>query len=148
MGISDKISDDTKAAMKGGDKVALGVLRMLNSDIKYKRIEFGRDLTDDDYVAILSTAAKQRRDAIDSFAKGGRDDLVAKEKAELEIVNKYLPQQLSDAELEEIVAEVIAENNASTPADKGLVMKNLMPRVKGKVDGRKVNEIVTAKLNG
>ncbi|MCP4582535.1 MAG: GatB/YqeY domain-containing protein [candidate division Zixibacteria bacterium] len=146
MSLTDKISKDTIVAMKSGDKVTLGVLRMLKSEFKYKQIDSGRDLTDEDYLAVLNSAAKKRRDAIDSFEKGGRDDLVAKETAELEIVNKYLPQQLSDDELEKIVAEVFAETDASSPADIGLIMKNLMPRVKGKADGRKVNEIVTSKL--
>jgi len=147
MTISDKINEDLKSAMKSGDKTALSVLRMLKSDFKYKQIELGRDLTEDDLLAVLASSAKKRRDAIEGFEKGGRSDLVAKEKAELEVLSGYLPQQMSIEELEKIVAEVVAETGASTPKDIGLVMKQLMPRVKGKIDGRKVNEAVARKLN-
>ena len=147
MTISDKINEDLKSAMKSGDKTALSVLRMLKSDFKYKQIELGRDLAEDDMLAVLASSAKKRRDAIEGFEKGGRSDLVAKEKAELEVLNGYLPQQMSAEELEKIVAEVIAETGASTPKDIGLVMKQLMPKVKGRTDGRKVNEVVARKLN-
>ncbi len=148
MELADRIDEDLKTAMKSGDKVTVNVLRMLKSDLKYKHIELGCDLTEDDGLAVLSSAVKKRLDALESFEKGGRDDLVAKEKAEWEVLKRYLPEQLSDAELEEIVTEVIAETDASTPADFGLVMKNIMPRVKGRVDGRKVNEFVRNKLSG
>jgi len=148
MGSAERISDEMKAAMKSGDKLSLSVLRMLKSDSKYKQIELGRELTEDDYKAVFSSAAKKRRDAIDGFEKGGRADLVAKEKAELEIINRYLPKQLSESELEKIIADAVAETKASTPNDIGLVMKNLMPKVKGLADGRKVNELVLKKLNG
>jgi len=148
MGLAERISDEIKSAMKGGDKITLGVLRMLKSDLKYKQIELGRELTEDDYKAVFFSAAKKRRDAIEGFEKGARADLVAKEKAELEVINRYLPQQLSDTDLEKIVADVIAETEASTPNDIGLVMKSLMPKVKGLADGRKVNELVSKKLNG
>lgn len=146
MGLAEKINKDMIAAMKSGDKIGLGVLRMLKSDLKYKQIELKDDLTDDDCLDVIASASKMRKDAIDGFQKGGRDDLVAKEKAELEIVKKYLPQQISEEELERLVEEVILETKASTPADIGLVMKNIMPRVKGRVDGRKVNELVSNKL--
>ena len=148
MGSFERISDEIKIAMKSGEKINLGVFRMLKSDLKYKQIELGRELTEDDCMAVFSSAAKKRRDAIEGFEKGARADLVAKEKAELEIINGYLPRQLSDTDLEKIVAEVIAETNAATPNDIGLVMKSLMPKVRGLADGRKVNELVSKKLNG
>jgi hypothetical protein len=146
VGLSETIAQNLAQAMKSGDKVALSVLRMLKSDLEYKQIELGRDLTDDDCLGVLANAAKKRQDSIEGFAKGGRDDLVANEKAELEIIKKYLPQQLSESELEEVINGVIAETGALTPADFGAVMKSLMPRVKGKADGRMVNEIVRKKL--
>ena len=147
MGFADTIGNDLKTAMKAGDKIALEVLRMLKSELKYKEIELGRDLNDEDYLSVLSSAAKRRRESINEFKKGGRDDLADKESAELDILNKYLPQQLSDAEIEKVVDEVIAEVGATTPADIGKVMKSVMPRVKGRADGRKINEIVGKKLN-
>ena len=147
MGLAEKIIDNIKTAMKSGDKLALEVLRMLKSDFKYKEIELGREMTENDYMDVLQSAAKKRRDAIEGFAKGGRDDLVAKEKAELDVISGYLPQQLSDEELEEIIEEVMAEVGASTSADIGAVMKTVMPRVKGRADGRKIKEFVSQKLN-
>jgi len=148
MELSKQIAKDMVAVMKSGDKLALSVLRMLKSDFKYKEIELKRELTDDDCLAVVTAAAKKRRDAIEGFEKGGRGDLVAKEKAELEIISKYLPAQIADEELTRIITEAIAETEATTPADIGLVMKSVMPRVKGRADGRKVNELVLKILQG
>ncbi len=125
MGIIDNINKDLISAVKAGDKVAIAVLRMLKS-----------------------SAAKKRRESIESFTKGGRDDLVAREQAELEMISRYLPEQISDSQLEELVSNVISEVNASTPADLGQVMKNIMPKVIGRADGRRVNEMVRKKLGG
>jgi uncharacterized protein YqeY len=147
MGFAETISNDLKTAMKSGDKLTLEVLRMLKSELKYKEIELGRDLNDEDYLSVLSSAAKRRREAVTEFTKGGRNDLATKESAELDIINKYLPQQLTDVEVETIIDQAIAEVNAATPADIGKVMKAVMPRVKGRADGRKINEIVGKKLN-
>jgi len=142
MGLIEQINSNTIAVMKSGDKVALSVLRMLKSDLKYKQIELNQKLTDEDCLDVLSHAAKKCRDAIREYGKAGRDDLAAKEKAELEIIKKYLPEQISDEEIERLIKEAIAETNASTPAEIGLVMKEIMPKVKGKADGRRVNELV------
>lgn len=148
MGPADQINKDLAAAMKARDKVKTGVLRMLKSEIHYKKIELARELADSDVVDVIAASAKRHRDSIAEFDKGGRGDLVAKEKSELEIVNSYLPRQLSEEELEELVKQVIAETNATTPSDIGTVMKSIMPKVKGRVDGRLVNELVSKKLRG
>ena len=148
MELFEQIAKDMVAVMKNGDKIGLSVLRMLKSDMKYKEIELKRELAPGDCLAVVVSAAKKRRDAIVEYEKGGRSDLVAKEKAELEIINRYLPKQIADDELRQIIEEVIAEANASTPADIGLVMKGVMPRVKGRADGRKVNELVLKILQG
>lgn len=147
MGLAETIINDMKAAMKNGDKIALEVVRMLKSDFKYKEIELKRELKEDDYIAVVSSSVKKRRDAIEEYGKGGREDLVAREKAELDVLVKYLPQQLSEQELDQIVDEAVAESGASTPAEIGMVMKIVMPRVKGRADGRMVNELVLRKLN-
>jgi uncharacterized protein YqeY len=147
VGLFNQISQDLTQAMKSGDKLALGGLRMIKSDLKYKQIELGRELTDEDCIAVFSSSAKKRQDSIESFSKAGRDDLAANEKAEFEIIKKYLPQQLSESELEKVIGEVIADIGASTPNDLGAVMKSLMPKVKGKADGRLINEIVRKKLS-
>ncbi|NLI15981.1 MAG: GatB/YqeY domain-containing protein [candidate division Zixibacteria bacterium] len=148
MGLFEQISQDLAQAMKSGDKLTLSVLRMLKSDLKYKQIEIGRELKDEDCLAVFSSAAKKRQDSIESYIKGGRQDLADIESAELEIIKKYLPQQLSESELEQVIGEVIAEIGASSPSDLGAVMKALMPKVKGKADGRRINEIVRKKLGG
>jgi len=148
MSLSKKVNDEMIAAMKGGDKIKVSVLRMLKSDLKYKQIELGRELSDEDCLAVVASSAKKRRDSIEGFEKGGRADLVAQEKAELEILADYLPQQLTEAELEVLVVQAIADTQASTAAEIGAVMKILMPKVRGKADGRKVNEIVAKKLSG
>lgn len=148
MNLSEKISADLITAMKTGDKVRVSVLRMLKSELKYRQIELGRELKDEDSLAVFSSAAKKRRDSIEGFEKGGRADLVAQEQAELEILKEFLPRQLTEAELEDFVAQAIAETQASTPAEIGAVMKILMPKVKGRADGRKVNELVAKKLSG
>ncbi len=147
MGLAETITNDIKTAMKSGDKVTLNVLRMLKSDFKYKEIELGREMTEDDFMAVVNSSAKKRRDAMVEYERGGRADLVAKEKAELDVLVKYLPQQLSEKELEQIIEEAIAECGASTPAEIGKVMKTVMPRVKGRADGRVINELVSSKLN-
>ena len=148
MKLVDRINEDIKTAMKKGDKIRLSVLRMVKSDLKYKQIDAGEDFSnsDDDCVGVLSSAAKKRRDAIDGFTKGGRNDLADKEKSELEIISEYLPKQISDKELIKLVDEAVSETNASTPTDIGMVMKNIMPKIKGRVDGRRVNELVVNKL--
>jgi len=148
MGLFEQINNDTIVAMKSGDKAVLGVLRMLKSDLKYKQIELKHKLTEDECIAVLSSSAKKCRDALGEYEKASRDDLVIKEKAELEIIKKYLPEQIPDEEIERIIKEAIAETNASTPAEIGLVMKKVMPMVKGKADGRRVNELVLNILRG
>ncbi len=147
MSLAETLDADIKAAMKAGEKDRLTVLRGLKSDIKYAAIG-GTELTDEAVIGVLTSAAKKRRDAIEQYRAGGRDDLVAKESAELEIIQAYLPQQLTDEELTSIIAETVAAVGASTPADMGKVMGQLMPKVKGKADGKRVNELVKAALAG
>ncbi len=135
-----------KSAMKAKDSLRLSVLRMLKSELKYKQIDLGRDLTEEDAIAVFSTAAKKRLEASEEYKKAGRDDLSRQELAEHEVVREFLPQQLSDGELNELVAQAIVESGASSIKDLGLVMKVLMPRVRGRADGKAVNTAVKAKL--
>ena len=146
MSLLKQIDKDTIVAMKAGEKARLTCLRGLKSDLKYKRIELGKDLTDEQAVEVLSTAAKKRRDSIEMFQKGGRDDLVQKEQAELEIITAYLPKQLSEAELSDLIAAAITSSGADSPQKIGLVMKALMPQVKGKADGKLVSKLVAEML--
>jgi uncharacterized protein YqeY len=144
--IRDGISDDMKKAMVAKDKVRLSVIRLLKSEIRYKEIEKGAELSDEDVIAVLSSSAKRHKDSIAQFEKGGREDLVAQEKAELEVIREYMPKQLEEDELSRIVDEAIKEVNALAASDLGRVMKIVMPKVRGKADGKRVNELVSSRL--
>lgn len=145
--IKEKIEQDLKTAVKSQEKIRLEVLRMLKSEIRYKEIEKRQPLTDEDVIGVLSSSAKRRRESIDEFKRGNRPDLVAKEEKELAVVMEYLPQQLSETELKELIASAIREVGAATVTDAGKVMKVLMPQVKGRADGRMVNACVQEMLS-
>lgn len=154
MALGQRIEDDLKKALKSGDKRRLSCLRMVKSKLQEKQVELrakkGADaqLTDEDVQAVVSAYAKQRRDSIDSYEKGGRDDLAAAERAELEILKAYLPQQMSEEEVAAIVDEAVKESGALKPKDMGAVMKLVMPKVKGRADGKLVNRLVQSRLKG
>jgi uncharacterized protein YqeY len=140
--LQDKLTEDMKSSMKAGDKLKVSVLRLLRSEIKYAEIAKGQTLTEEDVLQVTAREAKKRREAIEQFEKGGRADLVEKESAELKILFEYLPQQLNEQEVLGIAREVISELHATSKADKGKVMGALMQRVRGKADGKMVNEVV------
>ncbi len=142
MSLVDRIDEDMKKALKAGEKEKLTVLRGLKSDLKYRQIDLGEQLSDDDAIAVLNTARKKHRDSIEQFEKGGRDDLVKKEKFGLEIIEQYLPEQISEEQLIEIVRQAVEETGADSPAKIGLVMKVVMPKVKGQADGKVINKLV------
>jgi hypothetical protein len=144
--ILERIENDLITAMKARDELRLQVLRMLKSDIKYRKIEVRRDLSDDEVIAVLSTAAKKRNEAVEGFRLGGRQDLVEKELAEYDIIKQYLPEQLSQEELIKLIDKAIAETNATSVKDFGLVMKAVMPELRGRADGKVVNAAVKAQL--
>jgi len=148
MGLLTRIDKDLIMALKGGDRFKVTVLRGLKSDIKYYQIDKGEDVTDEDIVVVLSGAAKKRRDSIEQFRAGNRSDLVDKESAELHIIEEYLPEQLSEEKLRDLITAAIAETGADSPAKLGLVMKHLMPDIKGKADGKLVNRLVRELLAG
>ena len=142
----DRILEELKAAMKARDNLRMSVIRGLKSDLKYKEIEIGRDLTDEDCIAVLRSAAKKRKDAIEAFKKGGRGDRADEEEAELAIIKEYLPTELSDEQLATLVDEVVAEIGAEGPKDFGGVMKAAMAKVAGRADGKRVSAVVSAQL--
>ena len=127
--------------MKAKDAVRLSVMRGLKSDLKYKDIEIGRELTDEDCIVVFRSAAKRRKDAIDAFKKGGRSDRAGEEEAELAIIQEFLPTELSDGDLANVIDEVITEVGAEGPQDFGKVMKAAMVQMAGKAQGKEVNEI-------
>ena len=142
MSLKERMQTELKEAMKAHDELKVSTLRLLSSAIKNKEIDERKPLDDEGLLAILSTAAKQRRESIEQYEKGGRQDLADKEKAELAIIQGYLPQQLSKEEVAALIKETIAETGAAGAKDMGKVMKALMPKVKGKADGKLVNELV------
>ncbi len=144
--LKQRIDQDTREALKKKDSLRLSVLRMLKSEIKYKEIEKGSELSDDEVISVLSSSVKRRKDSIQQFEKGERDDLVSREKAELELVLKYLPEQLTEEELSQIINQAIKELNASGPSDLGKVMRQIMPEVRGRADGKRVNQMVSSQL--
>ncbi len=148
MSLLQRIDEDLIKALKGGDRFKATVLRGLKSDIKYKKIEKGNELTDDDIVGVLSTAAKRRGDSIEQFRAGNRLDLVEKETTELAIIKEYLPEQLSEEDVRGLIRLAIEETGADSTAKTGLVMKALMPKVKGMADGRLVSRLVGEILSG
>ena len=148
MSLLKRIDEDLIKALKAGDRFKATVLRGLKSDIKYKQIEKRAELTDDDIIGVLSTAAKKRGDSIEQFRAGNRNDLVEKETTALGIIKDYLPEQMSEEALRELIHNTIEETGADSPAKAGLVMKALMPKVKGKADGRLVSRLVSEILSG
>lgn len=139
MSLQQRLDEDLKASIKASDTLKTSVLRMLKAAVKNKQIEKRRELSDEEIISVISTLAKQRRESIESFSKGGREDLVLKEKQELEILHLYLPRQLSSEELDRIIIEAINESSAEGIKDIGKVMRLIMPRIQGAVDGRVVN---------
>ena len=140
------LKSDMKKAMKAKEKQELSTIRMLLSSLNNKKIDKGGDLDDDDVIEVLSKEAKQRRESIDAYREGGRDDMADKEEAELEVIERYLPEPLTDEEVEQMVDEIIEQTGAETKADMGRVMGQVMPKVKGRYEGSKVKDIVLGKL--
>ncbi|PAQ16542.1 hypothetical protein CD798_01255 [Bacillaceae bacterium SAOS 7] len=147
MSLLERLNNDMKQAMKNKEKDKLTVIRMLKAALQNEGFKVGKELTEDDELAVLSREVKQRKDSLHEFEKAGREDLVSKIQTELTYVNIYMPEQLSEEELEVIVQETIVEVNASSKADMGKVMSALMPKVKGKADGGTVNKLVQTKLS-
>jgi uncharacterized protein len=147
MKLLDQINADIASAMRAKETVRLSALRMLKTALTNKSIEKGRDLDDSEGLQVIGTLIKQRRDSIEQFQKGGRQDLVDRETAEIGVLERYLPPPVSDAELSEIVDQAVAETGASSAKDMGKVMKVVMGRLAGRtVDGRVVSELVKKRL--
>jgi uncharacterized protein YqeY len=146
MSLQQKIDDDLKTALKASDTVKVSVLRMAKAAIKNKEIDKKDTLSEDDIRSVFSTLSKRSKESIEQFAKGGREDLVDKERQELSILQTYLPQELTQEELDRIIAEAIRESSAESPKDIGNVMRLVMSRVKGAADGKVVNQRVRALL--
>ena len=148
MRLINQIQEDLKRSMKAKDGNRVSVLRFLLSSIQNREIEKRDALDDEEVLAEITTSAKRRKESMEAFGEGGRADLVEKEAAELAILQEYLPEQLSPDEIRGVVQEVVEAVGAKTASDLGKVMKELMPRLRGKADGKLVNEIVQEALSG
>jgi uncharacterized protein YqeY len=144
MSLSERLTEDMKAAMKAGPagKLRLDTIRFIKAALKNAEIDKKAPLTDEDILGVITKQVKQLKDSIAEFEKGGRQDLVAKAQAELEVLTSYLPQPLSADEVRELARQVIAEVGAQGPKDMGKVMGPLVARTKGRADGKLVNQIV------
>ena len=149
MTIVEQVEKDLVTAMKAREELRLSVLRMMKTALKNKQVELSKPLGDEEAVAVLRTLLKQRRDSVEQFRKGGREDLAGKEEAEIEVVQAYLPAAAGDEEIEAAVAAAIAETGAAGAKELGKVMKAAMARLAGKnADGKRVSEIARKKLGG
>ncbi|MFB4211870.1 GatB/YqeY domain-containing protein [Shouchella sp. JSM 1781072] len=146
MTLLERLNLDMKTAMKNKEKETLSVIRMVKSSLQNEQIKLGRELTDDESMTVLNREVKQRKESLHEFKQANREDLALKQEEELALLQRYMPKQLSDEELETIVSETITEVGASSKADMGRVMSAIMPKVKGKADGGSVNRLVAKRL--
>ena len=152
MGLRARLDADLKEALKAGEKIRVSAIRMLLAAVKTREVAEDRrgdrraPLSDPEVLQVIATACKQRRDAIEQFRAGGRQDLVQKETAELAVLEAYLPRALTPEELRAAVAEAIRETGATSPRDMGKVMSRLMPELAGRADGKLVSELVREAL--
>jgi uncharacterized protein YqeY len=144
--LRDRIQGDLTAAMRSGDSLRRDVLRMTQSAAYTVEKRERHQLTDDELLTVLTREVKTRRESVEAFRKGGREELAAKEEAEIAILQEYLPRQLSDAELQQLVDEAVDATGASSPRDVGKVMGRLSPATRGRADGRRVSGLVAATL--
>ena len=140
--LADKVRADMTEAMKAQAKERLSTLRMLQSALKNEQINLGHELSDEEAMTVIRKAMKQRQDSIEQYTNAGRNELADKERSEMELLKTYLPPELTDEELESGVREIIASTGAQSKKDMGKVMKEATARFKGRVDGKKVQEIV------
>ena len=146
MSLKEQLSTDLKEALKARDERRKSTLRLLMAAIHNVEIEAGHELDDGGVAGIIAKQVKQRRDSIEEFRKGAREDLMAKEEAEMALLLAYLPEQMSREEITEAARRVIAETGASAPGDKGKVMPVLINQLRGRAEGRQINEVVTELL--
>jgi uncharacterized protein len=144
--LQDRVQSDIAVAMRGGDGLRRDVLRMVTSAAYNVEKKQGKPLTDDEYLAVLSREVKTRRESVEAFRAGGREDLASKEEAEIAILGEYLPQALSEDEIAALVREGISATGASSARDMGKVMGWLSPRTRGRADGKHVSELVVQAL--
>lgn len=146
MTLLEKINQDMVSYMKSKDTFALGVVRMVKGAIQLEKINKKNELTDEDIVSVIAKQIKMRNDSIAEFEKAGRDDLINQNKQEIEILSKYMPEQLSLDEINKVIDEAFAVVNPTSSKDMGLIMREVSPKLKGRADMAQVNAIIKEKL--
>ncbi len=144
----DRLDSDLKASLKAGEALKVSAIRMVRSALKYKEMQTGKELSEADVLDVLSAEVKRRRESVSEYEKAGRTELAKKEADEIAILSAYLPAQLTEAEVAALVQEAVSSTGAASPRDMGKVMGALMPKVKGRADGKIVNQLVKAALGG
>lgn len=147
MSLEEKLLEEMKQAMKTNDKIRLSTIRMIRSSSKNKEIELRRKLEDEDIIKVIQGMVRKGEESIEQFQAGGRNDLVEKEKMEIEILKSFLPQPIPQEEIIKIIDETIQETQSSSLKDLGKVMKAVMPRLGGKADGKVINQLVKERLS-
>lgn len=147
MGFDEKINSEMISAAKAQDKMRLSALRMMKTAIHNREIDLKRKMNEPEFLQLMSSMVKQRKDSIDQFRKGGREDLVNKEEAELKVIQEFMPDQMSEQDIDREISHAITEVGAVGIKDMGKVMKVLMPKLTGKADGKLVGEKVKEKLS-
>ena len=147
MTLSEKINSDMVSYMKNKDSFSLGVIRMVKGAMQLEKINLKRELNDDEVIAVIAKQIKMRNDSLAEFTKANRNDLVEQYQKEIEILNKYMPEQLSEDEITEIIDEAFAKINPVGSKDMGLIMKEVSPKLKGRADMGKVNALIKERLN-
>src|SRR5262245_37028298 len=142
----DRIKADLNRAMKSGDRIVVSVLRMLLSEARYASIDEHRDLREDEVAALVHKAIRSRRESVEAFRKGKREDLAAREEAEIAVLERYLPAQMEAGELERAIESLLSEMGITQKKDLGRAMKEFMSRHRGKVDGKAVNALMASRL--
>lgn len=148
MGLKERILDDMKSYMKQKDQIALGAIRMLRSEIRNAEIEKSADLEDDEIGKLINSSIKKRRDSAEQYEKGDREDLASKEYREIEVLENYMPEQLSESEIKEIVSKEIQKLGTVDKKHFGSVMKSVMAEVGNRAEGKLVNKIVKEAFDG
>lgn len=146
--VADRLSAEIKAAMKSGDRTRLATMRLLATSVRNREVELGHDLSEEEFLEVVSREAKRRRESIDAFERGDRPELAEKERAEAAVLEAYLPQQLSEEEVRAAIEEAIGATGADAPGEVGKVMAWIMARHRGRVDGSRVNALARERLAG
>ena len=147
MSLEERLVEEMKQAMRSNDKLRLSAIRMIRSAVKNKEIEVRKKLEDEDVVRVIQGMMRKAEESLEQFEKGGRMDLVEKEKQEVEVLKSFLPQPISQEEILKIIDQTIEETEASSLKDLGRVMKSVMPKLVGKADGKLINQLVKDRLS-